>query len=167
MIPARILLLCLCLTACGFRPLYNTSGSQGEKSSVFLSSIQIDDIPDRSGVILKNELIDRFHAHGAGIPRYRLVVGRVTESISDLDITVDEDATRRQLRVDTTYTLQDLTTPSSPAFKRSIYAVASFNVLQSRFTTRVAEDNARQNVILDLARQIEQGVMMSDVEKGR
>lgn len=154
------LMLCLVITACGFRPLYGTSPSSTEESSSFLSSIQIDDIPDRSGVMLKNELVDRFHAHGAGAPRYQLSIAPISESISDLDITVDEDATRRQLRAETSYTLQDLNAPSELPLKRSVYAIASFNVLQSRFTTRVAEDNARQNVIIDIARQIEQGVML-------
>lgn len=157
--------LVLLLAACGFRPLYNAdmgTTSSATPAREILPSVAIGPLPDRSGVILKNALIDRFyHGPAPADPAYTLTFGKLTESLSDLDITVDEEATRRQMRLSVPYTLT-ATDPNStvPTITRNVYAIASFNVLQSRFSTRVAEDNARTNALSDLARQIEQGVLL-------
>lgn len=156
------ILFALTLAACGFQPLHGTySTSNGAISSrALLNAVAIADIPDQTGVMLKNDLIDRFYNGPAPQnPLYTLNITKLTESMSDLDITVDDEATRRQLRLSTTYTIS----AADPAFKpvtRNVYSIVSFNVLESRFTTRVAEDNARKSAVADLARQIEQGVML-------
>ena len=44
--------------------------------------------------------------------------------------------------------------------KRSLSAVTSYNILDSQFTTRVAEDAARRQALDDLARQIETHLLL-------
>lgn len=154
------LLCALALTGCGFRPLYATPSITDAGTATSLAAVEISAIPDQSGVTLRNHLLDRLHAHGATTPQYQLTVSPVSESREDLDITVDEDATRSQLRQTTSITLTRLNT-GEVMLQRSMYAIASYNILESRFATRVAAQNARDNNLDDLARQIEQAVVLA------
>ena len=43
---------------------------------------------------------------------------------------------------------------------RQLNAVSSYNVLPSEFSTRASEQNAREAILNDLARQIEQHVTL-------
>ena len=155
-----MILTLLALSACGFRPLYG-AGAAGTDHTIRgeLSTIAIAPIPDRSGVMLRNLLIDRLHTAGTPInPRYTLTVAPIIEAREDLDITVDEESTRAQLRNKTGFTLTRAGT-GEVVMTRTVYALASYNILESQFTTRVAADNARANNLADLARQIEQAIV--------
>lgn len=156
-----LLLVALPLTACGFHPMYGERAIAATPSvQIALNSISIDNIPDRSGQLLRNILSDRFYKTGApAMPRYRLKVSALNESIVGLDITVDEESTRNQLRATTSMTLTDTAT-HAVILNRPLYTIVSYNVLQSQFTTRIAEQNARENAIADIARQIEQAIVL-------
>jgi len=149
--------LCLSLTACGFTPIHGTAFQSDETISVQseFAKIEISNIPDREGQYLRNELIDRFYTNGRpSQTQYTLNVTTIEESISDLDITKDSDATRAQLKLTTSIVLIDNET-NQAVIERSLHAISSFNVLTSEFATRVSEKNTRQNALDDLARQIE------------
>lgn len=149
----------LLLSACGFQPLYGER-AQSASAPTFFSSIDIALIPNREGQQLRNALMDQFHS--AGVPqeaRYSLVVNEIDEQIRELDITKEADTTRSQLRLLTSYRLVDKETQES-VLTRSIYAITSYNELASEFATRVTEQNARDNAIADLARQIERDIAL-------
>ncbi len=151
-----LLPLCLLLAACGFTPLYGTQGAAGQaETTAALGMIHIDNIPDYEGQYLRNALIDRFYKNGrpAG-PRYTLSIEPITERRTDLDITKSSDATRAQLRLTTEMKLKEIGTGET-VLRRDLTSITSYNILQSQFTTRVSEDNARRNALDDLARQIE------------
>ena len=154
-----VLMMLLLLGGCGFSPMYGSSG-QGGGSRDYLSQIAIDNIPDRTGQYLRNRLIDRLQSGGmAADPAYTLSVAPVQESRTDLDITKSADATSAQLDLSTTMVLRKTATGES-VVTRSLKATTSYNILSSQFTTRVSEDNARLNALDDLARQIEQQVLL-------
>lgn len=159
---AALLLLCLLvLCGCGFRPLYGSAAQPEERSgSALLSRIEIVAIPERSGQDLRNRLIDRFYPQGGPAdPLYRLQISSLSESLRDLDITKSSDATRAQLRLNATMTLRDIRT-GDVVLTRSLSATSSYNILKSQFTTRVAEDYARNNALEDLARQVEAQIVL-------
>lgn len=149
-------LACLSLVACGFTPMYGTAFQDGQTDVMTsLSRVEIGNIPDYEGQFLRNALIDRFYRDGRPInPRYSLNISKIEESIVDLDITKDSDATRAQLRLSSYFILTDNET-NQAVLERSVKAVSSFNVLTSEFATRVSEKNTRENALNDLARQIE------------
>lgn len=156
--PAKTLLLLatICtLAACGFRPLYGThSATQNTAVTATLSQIAIATIPDRSGQYLRNALIDRFYKTGRPAdPLYTLRLTPLRETITDLDITKSSTATRAQLRLDTVMTLTDR--EDNIIMTRNLTAITSYNILQSRFTTRVSEQATRDSALDDLATQIE------------
>lgn len=153
----RMLLLSavLALAGCGFAPLY---GSRGDNAAVarHFDSVVIGNIPNREGQYLRNALIDRLYSSGRpAAPRYELHISQVRESITDLDITKSSSATRAQLRLNAEMKLRDSTT-GEIVLERGLTAITSYNILQSQFTTRVSEEDARRAALDDLARQAEQ-----------
>ena len=149
---------CLCLSACGFEPIYGTrmqSNAGQESVQSQLAQVGIDGIPDREGQFLRNALIDRFYRNGR--PQnigYTLHINTISESTVDLDITKSSDATRAQLRLTTSMILKDETI-GDIVLTRDLRSIASYNVLTSEFATRVSAQNTRENALHDLARQIE------------
>ena len=147
------------VTACGFTPMYGQHSSdstpnQSTGVSNQLSQIGIDIIPDRDGQTLRNHLIDRLYRSGyPGSPIATLTVSKINEARTELDLTKSSDATRAQLRLTATMTLNDLN--GQTLLSRPIQTVTSFNILGSEFATRVTEQAARESGLNDLARQIE------------
>ena len=154
-----VLLAVFLLSACGFTPLYGSAG-QNHAAQGELQDIAIDVIPDREGQYLRNRLIDRFHTGGTpAAPRYILRLTPVREDRTNLDITKTADTTRAQLRLSTTMVLREAA-GGKEVLTRDLYAITSYNILASQFTTRVSEDNARLNALDDLARQAEQQIVL-------
>lgn len=151
----------LAINGCGFTPVYGTkSGGAGQKSvSSALNSVAINPVPDREGQYLRNALIDRFYVSGTPAdPAYELNIDPVQERRIELDITETADTTRAQLRLRTQITLTRLEEGERRGrvvLSRDLTAITSYNVLSSQFTTRVSEENARDNGLEELARQIE------------
>lgn len=148
----------LLLPACGFTPLYSTETSEE------FSRVAVAPIPNEEGIALRNALIDRLHARGAGPEHWRLTCTPVAESITDLGITKSADATRGQMRLSTTMTLTDAA--GGEVLRRNLRAVMSYNILASEFTNRVSQDAARTNAIEDLARQIEESLALHFAQSG-
>lgn len=122
----------------------------------YLQAVQISNIPDREGQFLRNELIDRFYRNGRPSQiAFILEIAPIQESRVDLDITKTSDTTRGQLRLNSSMSLKDLRTGET-VLNRSLVSIASYNILGNEFSTRVSEQNTRENALNDLARQIEQ-----------
>ncbi|MCM2344534.1 MAG: LPS assembly lipoprotein LptE [Alphaproteobacteria bacterium] len=156
-----IALALLSLSGCGFQPLYgdhSLSTSAAVRES--LNQIEISNIPDRSGQYLKNALMDRLYSAGrpAAGARYRLTISPVGENRRELDITKTSDSTRAQLSLSTVMVLADA--EGQELLSRRLNATTSYNILDSQFTTRVAEDSARRQALDDLARQIESHILL-------
>jgi LPS-assembly lipoprotein len=151
-------LLALALTGCGFEPMYGSyapsATGQGSPESA-LSQVSIGNIPDAEGVYLRNLLIDRFYQNGyPSNPRYSLSFTKIQQSRSDLDITIESEATRRLLTVITIMKLTDTTT-QQPVLDRTFKVVNSYDVIGSQFSTRIAEQDALEAALNDIARQVE------------
>ncbi|MEM6781344.1 MAG: LPS assembly lipoprotein LptE [Pseudomonadota bacterium] len=149
--------MCVVLSACGFEPMYGstTTNAYGQASTENkLSQVAIDNIPNAEGQYLRNQLIDRFYRNGRPAnTNYRLLVSPLTETETNLDVTIESENTRAQLRIDTQIQLMDGN--GDIVLTRNIRAFNSFNVLGSQFTTIVSERDAREAALNDIARQIE------------
>ncbi len=144
------------LTACGFTPVYsNKSVSTNETVRDIMANTYIDIIPDRTGVALRNQLIDRFYTNGTpSNPDYILKISAIQNERDNLDITESADATRVQIRMQTNMQLLDARTKEVLTSQR-ILSISSYNVLASEFATRVSRQATQDNAIADLAKQIE------------
>jgi LPS-assembly lipoprotein len=150
-----LLIFLFMLTACGYAPIYGKHDSKNYGQEDFLSYVAIENIPNREGQILRNALIDRFYRDGRPAnPAYKLFIIDLKENLRDLDITKGSDSTRGQLKLEAKIRLIDTVTQET-LLEHDIRSIASYNILDSEFTNRVSEENTRQNVLNDLARQVE------------
>ena len=151
-----ILASLLIVSACGFSPVYGTLGHDKDFGTEdLLALVAIDNIPDREGQFLRNELIDRFYrTERPSNPQYRLIVSNLTERLRDLDITESSDSTRAQLRIQAQVKLIDSITGET-LMQRTLHSASSYNKLGSEFATRASEQSTRENVLSALAQRIE------------
>ena len=141
----------LSLTACGFRPLYGGAGTDGsvsgEKLTRETASIFIDEIPDRTGQVLRRTLVNRLTPRGEPVdPRYRLTVVLSDKTLSEQGVRKDNLATRYVMSYTAYYTLY-----SYPAGEKLLNAAAtgrsSYDVQQSPYATDVAERTAQERIM--------------------
>lgn len=143
----------LLLGACGFTPMYGQGGTKDATAG--LDAVEIAMIPDQEGIALRNALIDRFYQNGyPQSPTHRLVMSPIVEGKHALDITIESEATRQQIKLSTTLTLIENATGNS-VLSRNLTAITSYNVSATHFATRISEADARMAALNDLARQIE------------
>lgn len=139
------------LSGCGFRPLYGRSGDTDLGET--LSQVEIGPIPDRVGQLVRNALLDGFTPRGTrGQALYRLDV-IVTESISSLALRKSANATRADLNLNGSFRLLTQDTGES-LLSGSSHAISSYNILNSEFTTLMAEKGARDRAAQQLADDI-------------
>jgi LPS-assembly lipoprotein len=140
---------------CGFRPLYATGAVAGDAASPAareeLAATEVAPIADRSGQILRNELVFLLGAAGkAPAARYSLGVA-LTETLSTVAVRITGLATRADLRLKARYTLTDLAT-GAVLTEGQADAVGSFDLLENEFATLIAGRYTREQAARRLAR---------------
>jgi LPS-assembly lipoprotein len=141
----------LALSGCGFSPVY---GSHDNNTTVTaqLGDIAIDNISERQGQILRNDLIDRMYAKGRpASPHYRLSV-KIRSTVEDLGIQADATSTRSLLNMYADYTLLD--EKGKKLVSGTAHSVTSFNKLDQQFGTLMASEDASERTINEVSDQI-------------
>lgn len=140
------------LAGCGFRPLYGSASASGETAER-LAKVEISRIPDRPGQVLRNYLIRRFNPGGRPeSPLYTLNVS-VQEIRQNLGIAKDATATRANLILNGTMVLIDRGN-GTVLLQRPVSSITSFNILLDEFANLVAERNARDRALQQIADNI-------------
>jgi LPS-assembly lipoprotein len=137
---------------CGFQPLYGegTGGEGVGTAEAQFAAVQITPLPDRTGQQLHNLLRDRLNPRGQPVrPRYRLDV-QLREVRENLGIRVDETATRANLTVIGVFVLRESET-GAVLFASDARSTNSFNILTNQFATGVAENDARERGLREVA----------------
>ena len=149
LLAATLLTAALTISGCGFEPLH---GQRSGASSAALSAIDVHLIADRSGQMLRNELLQQMQPRGQTPTRYSLAV-TLTESLSNLGIRKDEVATRANLTLSASFTITELG-GAKRVFSGSARSVNSYNILTSDFATLSTREDAHRRGINQLALEI-------------
>jgi len=154
----------LLLSACGFHPIYGTHGADdGSPVAMDLNDIAIDNIPDRNGQILRNDLIDRMYGKNRpSQPLYRLVV-KVSSSVEELGILADATSTRELLNMYGDYTLTDA--KGKVLVKGTAHSVASYDRLDQMYGTVAAQQDATVRTLHEVSEQIVNRISLYFSEK--
>jgi LPS-assembly lipoprotein len=146
------LVLPLAVAGC-LRPLYGEAASGGTVQGK-LAGIVVDEVPDRIGHYLVEEL--RFDLDGSGAsekPRYRLSVA-VSESIGSAIVSsVTGRAVGATITANATYTLKEIGTDKTVLTGRTI-ASASYDRSEQRFAAVSAANDAEIRIAKNLSDQI-------------
>lgn len=144
-------LLLLPLSACGFQPLYTNNGVNTATS---FNDIGINNIPDQSGVMLRNHLLDILYTTGEPhSPKYSLVITQLKKSVSSFGIKKSATSTRGQIDMTAQMALTDNTT-GTVVLKRTIRAAADFNRLDNEYATQVSEESVTENLLAEMSESI-------------
>ena len=160
--PVIALVLATLVGACGFRPLYGTQQSETLSAHQNLALIQIKQIKDRPGQLLRNNLLSRINAKGEPAnPQYALTI-ILTESIANLGVKKSAVVTRGNLTVTASYSLTTLQGHSldqqnidigvvKTLTSGSVQSISSYDIPQAQYTAIVALKDARSRAIREIA----------------
>jgi len=161
---ARILALvaALAVAGCGFQPIH---GQRSAASSEALATIDIGLIADRTGQMLRNELLRQMQPRGGRTPaRYALSVS-MGESLQNLAIRKDETATRANLILIARFSVTSRS-DDKKLFSGTARSVNSYNILTSDFATLSAREDARRRGVQQLASGIKERLSVWLVQAG-
>lgn len=139
------------LGACGFHPLYG-EGSAGADPAVarHLAAIDVAAIEDRFGQVLRQRLRERLAPDGEARGAYTLDIVH-TRSLEELAFRKDETATLGRLNYSAAYVLRSGDTVLTRGASRG---QSSYDLLQARYATVVAERDAEERIARQLADDI-------------
>jgi LPS-assembly lipoprotein len=143
----------LALSGCGFQPMYGQHAREATPVSTDLAAVQVGLIPNRSGQLLRNELIRLLNPAAAAQPgRYTLSVA-LKETVDTFAVERSGFATTANVEVVATYTLMEDAT-GNPVLAGASRAVSGYNLLDNAFSTYVASGDARSRALDQIAFEI-------------
>lgn len=149
------LIICIFLTACNMRPMYDDNGSIN-----ICYPIKIATIKDRDGQILRNYLLDLMSPQGEpSKPRYLLEI-TLTSSIRSIGVNKDETTSRKEATLTALYKIKDFKS-NRILHCGSAKGINSFNISnftktldQNYYSDVVAEEYAKKEALRILAEKI-------------
>ena len=160
---AAIFALALAAPLAGcIQPLYGPN-LDGTSNAAELRAVEVDEIPERIGHFVRNELIYGFNGTGAQVtPRYRLKVKLSERVQTPIYNTTTSFSTSATVVVDANYSL--MTLPDNVEIAKGVaQALASYDRFTARFTNiraardaeirdaKVIADSIRTRIAIDLA----------------
>ena len=149
MFDLRILILAVSLSACGLAPVY--SGGSTSAPAVLMTQVEIAPIPDRSGFLVRQALIDRFGTAKA-IPTYRLEV-ELDDQILAFGVRGDNSAARERRTLRARYRLVDIAT-NAVLVDATAGSDAGIDRVSSNYAVVAAETTALERLSIEIAQQI-------------
>lgn len=143
------LVAALALSGCGLSPVY--SGGSTSAPAVLMSQVEIAAIPDRSGFLVRQALIDRFGA-ASGEPRYRLEVA-LDDQIIAFGVRGDNSAARERRTLRARYRLVDVAT-NAVLVDATAGSDAGIDRVSSNYAVVAAETTALERLATEIAQQI-------------
>jgi LPS-assembly lipoprotein len=150
---SALLVAFLALSACGFHPVYGSHGDDGSPvTEDQLSLVSIDPIPEHSGQMLRNDLLDRFNSNGRpDAPEYYLTVKlRVTEE--DLGTLANATSALAAVHAYGDYSLKDRA--GKVLVTGTTSSTAQYDKLASMYGTLAAHDSAIERTVNELSEQL-------------
>jgi LPS-assembly lipoprotein len=149
-----LLLLALApLGGCGFTPLYGQSG--GSTVAAKLDTIEVQNIPERSGQMLRLALETNLHA--AGAPTEQLYSLAVSYGLGATNVGEQQDSsfTRQRFTGTAHWTLSPVGTPGKPLAQGNVTTENALNIIdQQYFALQLETTTVQQQIANQLAAQI-------------
>lgn len=149
-----VLIFAPLLSGCGFQPLYATNGD----SAPGLRSVALGELgaPDEIRPLVKRAF-ERRTSNEPSTADYDLTVS-TTERAQRLAVQIDASVTRYNYRLVGRYTLVERATGAR--YSGRVTSIASFNVVNSQYSTLFAEDAAREKAATQLVEDIERDILL-------
>ncbi len=141
------------LSACGFSPLYG--GVQGQGASAVLETVQVGNIPDRTGQVLRQDLQQQLYTNGTPTTElYMLAVSyRVVQTGEGIQ--ADSSTTRNRFNAIATWTLSPVGNPGVTLTSGNATAMDALNVIdQQYFASNLEADTVQGQLAQQISAQI-------------
>jgi LPS-assembly lipoprotein len=136
----------LLLAGCGFHPMYGTALEPQ------MTAIYVEEISDRDGYELRNQLIDLLHSDGSRTgKRYTLKV-TLNETSQGIALRNDATITRYNQTLDAHYVLTDVR--GTVLTEGDQTNLSAYNVAASPYATLVAAQDSSKRAAQDIAERI-------------
>ncbi|MDE2318419.1 MAG: hypothetical protein KGK02_01830 [Rhodospirillales bacterium] len=146
-------LFLLALSACGFSPLYG--GAQGQAASTGLETVQVQNIPDRTGQVLRQTLEQQLYTNGQPVRElYTLSVNyRVIQTGEGIQ--ADSSTTRNRFNAIAAWKLAPIGNPDAALISGTATAMDALNIIdQQYFASNLETDTVNQQLANEIAGQI-------------
>lgn len=151
------LLSLILLSACGFTPLNKLS--DGEKTYTLTEQIEIRNIPNYEGFLLKTQLNNRLNPHDKNVSKkYILTTYLKAPTYTDQSIQGDNFASRETISISAKYQLKDKNT-GKIILSDSNSVVGAYNIVKNPYATNVARNKLKDTLIPILADNISQRII--------
>lgn len=142
------------LSGCGFQPLYAT----GDGSAAGLRNVALGEVAAPEEIRpLVMRAFERRTSSEPSSANFDLTVS-TTEQAQRLAVQIDASVTRYNYRLVGQYTLIERATGAR--YSGRVTSIASFNVVNSQYSTLFAEDAAREKAATQLVEDIERDVLL-------
>ena len=142
------------LTACGFTPMNKISDN--EKTFSLTEQIEIRNIPNYEGFLLKNQLNNRLNPQNNNVlKKYTLTTYLKAPTYTDQSIQGDNFASRETITISARYQLKEKSS-GKIVLSDSTNVVGAYNIVKNPYATNVARSNLKDTLIPILADNISQ-----------
>ena len=148
----RAVIICalLLLPGCGLQPLYG--GGSASPVAGTLRSVQVAPIPEKSGWLVRNKLVDRLGESGESAAAYRLDV-TLDDNITAFGLRGDRAATQERRTLRARYQLVSLPT-GAVVLDATAGSDADIDIVSSEYATVAGEQTALEQLSDVVADQI-------------
>lgn len=143
------LALPLLVAGCGLAPIY-ADGSHSAASRM-LSAVEVSPIPDHTGFLVRERLLERIRPAGES-PRYRLDVV-LDDEIEGFGVRGDNSIVRERRTLRARYRLVEIAS-GKVLLDRTAFSDAGIDVVESEYAVVAAEKSAGSRLAQDIADQI-------------
>ncbi len=143
--------LLLALAGCGFTPLYGGTDNVAGK----LDTVAVQNIPERSGQVLRLSLETQLHT--AGAPTAELYSLNVSYTVAESAIGVLQDTatTRNRLTASASWSLAPIGNPGTPLASGNVTTETAENIIDQQYFALTLEDTTVNQELADqIAAQI-------------
>jgi LPS-assembly lipoprotein len=136
------------LSACGFSPMYG--GDDGVTASAKLDEVDVRNIPERPGQLLRQSLETQLHA--AGAPSSELYALNVTYSVTSIGIGMQEDTsvTRNRFTATANWTLTPIGDRSKTLASGTTTAMDAENIIDQQYFALTLEGETVNQQLVDM-----------------
>ena len=143
------------LAGCGFHPLY--ADRSHDSFDATLASVQVDQIRDRLGQVLTNQLRDGFNPTSAGVPaRYKLEVA-LSSNQYDSALRSDGTASHTSIRISADYVLRNLA-DNKPALTGKVRSDNGLDVIDNQYANTIGVKTEELRAVHDVGDQIHEKI---------
>jgi LPS-assembly lipoprotein len=143
----------LALSGCGFAPLYG--GAQGQAASAGLESVQVQNIPERTGQLLRLSLEQQLHAQGQPVTeQYTLIVNYGIDQTGE-GLQADSSTTRTRFDAHAAWRLSPIGNPAITLISGNATAMDALNIIdQQYFASNLETETVNQQLADEISAQI-------------